>query len=204
VVGFGLADAITWPYPFYSYINYVWADITEAGHNFGALPWYWYLEMLCAHLGPIAFLVLMGLRRSPFLGWVALIILLPHNYFPHKEVRFLYPLMPLAITLAALGVMEVAPAFNTRRKSPLSSRAIVVGGLVFCMLSSCLLIRQFNWSRDSGGLVIFDHLSHDSTLCGLGLYRTHWADTGGYTHLHRNVPIVLVPQASQLEEESQN
>jgi hypothetical protein len=204
VVAFGLADAITWPYPFYSYVNYIWADFTEGGHHFGTLPWFWYLEMLCAHLGPIAFFVLMGLRRSPFLGWVALIILLPHSCFPHKEVRFLCPLVPLEITLAALGIMEVVPAFNIRRKSPLTSRAIVVSGLAFCVLSSCLLIRQFNWSRDSGGLVAFDHLSQDATLCGLGLYRTYWADTGGYTHLHKNVPIVLLQQASEIEEDSQS
>jgi hypothetical protein len=204
VIGFGLADAITWSYPFHSYINYFRADLMERGHHYGVLPWYWYLEMLCAHLGPIAFLVLMGIRRSPFLGWVALIILLSHNYFAHKEIRFLYPLVPIEITLAALGVAEVAPAFNTRRKSPLSSRTIVVSGLAFCVLTSSLLVPQFNWSRDSGGLIAFDQLSRDSTLCGVGVYKINWWSIGGYAHLHKNVPIVLLRNASELEDQSQS
>ena len=196
---FGLVDMLAWSRPFHTYINYLLADLVERGHNFGELPWYWYLEMLCAHLGPLAFLVLLGIRRGAFLGWVALIILLSHNVFGHKEVRFLYPLMPVAITLAALGVMELAPALNARRKSPLPPRAMVAGGLAFCALSSILLAGQFDWSRASGSLAAFDRLSVDSRVCGVGVYRIGWWDLGGYAHLHRNVPIVLLDQASDLE-----
>jgi hypothetical protein len=204
VLGFAVVDTITWSHPFYSYINYVRANLVEGGRNYGVLPWYWYLEMLCAHLGPLVFLVLMGLRRSPFLGWVSLIILLTHNYFAHKEVRFVYPMIPLELTLAALGVMEIVPAFNARRKSPLSSRAIVLSGLAFCALSSCVLIRQFDWSRNSGNLAAFDRLSRDSSLCGVGVYKIGWWDIGGYTHLNKNVPILILGGASELEDQSQS
>ena len=144
-------------------------DVAEGAHN--VATWYWYLRMLCAHLGPVAFLVLMGIRRSPFLGWVALVHLVFHSLFGFWEVRYLYPLMPLEITLAALGLMELAPVFNARRRSPLSPRTIVVGGLAFLALCSCLLVSQFDWSRRSGCLVAFDQLSRDSTLCGVGVYR---------------------------------
>jgi len=204
VLGFGLADTISWSYPFYSYFNYFRAGFVEGGHNYGVFPWYWYLEMLCAHLGPVAFLVLMGLRRSPFLGWVALIILLTHNYFGHKEVRFLYPMVPIEITLAALGVLEVAPAFNTRRKTPLSSRTIMVGGLALCMVSSFVLVPQFDWSRNSGNLAAFDRLSRDSTLCGVAVYGIGWYDLTGYAHLHKNVPILVFGRASELEDQSKS
>jgi len=206
VVGFGLVDMMTWSHPFQSFFLYFWVNVTEGrAKSFGVLPWYWYLEMLCGHLGPIALLVLMGIRRSPFLGWVALIILVSHSVLGHKEVRFLYPLVPLGITLAALGVLEVVPAFNTGRKSPLSSRTIVVSGLAFCVLSSCLLTPHFDWSRNSGSFAAFDQLSRDSTLCGVGLYRIGWGDTGGYTYLHQNVPIVWpLSQASELEKESRS
>ena len=203
VVGFGLADAITWSYPFQSFFLYFWVNVMEGrAKAYGVAPWYWYLELLCAHLGPIAVLVLMGIRRSAFLGWVALIILVTHSVLAHKEERFLYPLVPIAITLAALGVMEVAPAFNTRRKSPLSSRTIMVGGLAYFVLSSCLLVPQFSWSKSSGDLAIFDQLSRDPSLCGVGVYRVGWSETGGYTHLHQNVPILLLWEASELKEES--
>ena len=202
VLAFGFVDMLVWAQPFHSYISYIRADL-QGGKRYGVLPWYWYLEMLFAHLGPIAFLVLMGIRRSAFLAWVALIILLTHNIFGHKEVRFLYPMVPLEITLAALGIMELVPVFNTGRKRPLSSRAIVVSGLAFFAICSCVLIRQFDWSRNAGSLAAFDQLSRDPALCGVAVYKIGWWDTGGYAHLHKNVPILLFGNASELSEESQ-
>ena len=212
VVGFGLVDAVTWSHPFQSFLVYFRVharefvvpslpstDVVEGAHN---VPlWYLYLRMLCAHLGPVGFLVLIGIRRSPLLGCVALIHLAFHSFYGAGEVRYLYPLVPLEITLAALGIMELAPAFNARRKSPLSSRTIIVGGLAFLALSSCLLVTNFDWSERSGSLVAFDQLSRDPTLCGVGIYRVGWWNIGGYTHLHQNVPIVLLQQASELEQE---
>jgi hypothetical protein len=75
--------------------------------------------------------------------------------------------------------------------------------LAVLALSSCLLISQLSW-RKYGGLAAFDQLSRDPTLCGVGVYRMGWWDTGGYTHLHQNVPIVLLRQASDLEQESRS
>ena len=159
-------------------------------------------EDVCrAHLGPIVFLVLMGIRRSPFLGWVALIILVSHSVFAHKEIRYLYPLCPLKSRSPRSALWKSLPAFNTRRKSPLSSRTIVAGGLAFCVLSSCVLASHFDWSRSSGSFAAFDQLSRDSTLCGVGVYRMGWAHGGGYTHLHKNVPIVVLYRVSELEQE---
>jgi hypothetical protein len=41
-----------------------------------------------------------------------------------------------------------------------------------------------------------NRLSRDSTVCGVGLYAVHWSVTGGYAHLHRNVPIVVVREGA--------
>jgi hypothetical protein len=212
VVGFGLVDAVTWSHPFQSFLVYFrvhahelsipalpGADAAERADRIR--PWLGYPRMLLAHLGPVALLVLMGIRRSPFLGWVALIHLVFHSCFRFGDVRYLYPLMPLEITLAALGIMELIPAFNTRRKSPLSPRTIVAGGLAFFALSSCLLVSQFDWSRWSGNLRAFDELSRDSTLCGVGIYRIPWWSIGDYAHLHQNVPIILLDEVHEVAEQ---
>ena len=212
VVAFGMVDAVTWSHPFQSFLVYYQVharefsvpslpstDATEGAPN--VVTWYWYLRMLCAHLGPVAFLVLVGIRRSPFLGWVALIHLIFHSLFSFRAVRYLYPLVPLEITLVAIGLLELAPAFNSRRKSPLAPRTMVGGGLAFLALSSCLLVSQFNWSQRSGCLIAFDQLSCDSTLCGVGVFKIPWWSLGGYAHLHQNVPIVLLGEAPELEEQ---
>lgn len=202
-LSFGLVDLLVWGRPFHSYLTYIHADLLEGGRGFGVSPWYWYLEMLSDHLGPMMILVLIGIRRSPFLGWEALIILLTHNYFMHKEVRFLYPMVPLELTLAGLGILEIVPAFDFWRKTPLTSRTVVTAGLAFCAFSSCLLIHQFDWTRRAGNLAAFDELSRDPALCGVAVYKIGWYDTGGYAHLHKNVPIFLFERASDLDEQSQ-
>jgi len=44
-----------------------------------------------------------------------------------------------------------------------------------------------------------DRLSQDPSVCGVGLYKLSWIYSGGYSHLHRDVPIVLVLRDSELE-----
>jgi hypothetical protein len=213
VVAFGLVDAATWSHPFQSFLVYYHthahefsvpsvpgAEVEEGAH--GIVAWYWYLKMSCAHLGPVAFLALLGIRRSPFLGWVALIDFAFHSLFGFANIRYLYPLVPLEITLAALGLMELAPAFNARRRLPLSPGTMVGGSLAFLALISCLLVSQFDWSRRSGCLLAFDRLSRDSTLCGVGVCRIPWWSIGDYAHLHQNVPIVLLEDVHELQEQS--
>jgi hypothetical protein len=213
VVAFGMVDWVTWSHPFQSFLVYFHrhaheftvpsvpnTDIAEGAHT-GPM-WYWYLRMSVAHLGPVALLVLVGIRRSPFLGWVALVHFAFHSLFHFGSVRYLYPLVPLEITLAVLGVMEFMPTINTRRSSPLPARTVVGGSLAFFMLTSCLLVPEFDWSRRSGFLVAFDQLSVDSTLCGVGVYRIPWWTLGDYAHLHQNVPIILLDEVPELEEQA--
>jgi hypothetical protein len=197
---FGIVDFFTWSYPFQSFVRYFWVNAVEGrSRAYGVEPWNWYLLILFEILGPMLLFALVGLRRSPFLGGVALIILVSHSALSHKEVRFMYPLIPLVVTLAALGIADIAPKFTLKKEPIPSSRATIAKGLVACCLLSFLLAPRLPyWSKDSGAIIAFDRLSHDSALCGLGIYALPWYDTGGYTHLHRNVPIVPVLDPSAL------
>jgi hypothetical protein len=213
VVAFGMVDWVTWSHPFQSFLVYFHAHSREfhvpgapsarlgEGEYHGRI-WYWYLKMLCAHLGPVALLALLGIRRSPFLGLVALVHYVFHSFFHFGAVRYLYPLVPLEITLAALGIMEIVPVFNAGRKSPLSARTMVGGALAFLALCSCLLVSELDWSRRSGFLISFDRLSRDPTLCGVGAYDTPWWTLGDYAHLHQNVPILLLEGPTDLSQQA--
>jgi hypothetical protein len=209
VLVFGMVDWVTWSHPFQSFLVYFHVHAREftvpslpsaasAEGTLHAPIWYGYLRLSCVHLGPVALLVLLGIRRSPFLGWLALVHLVFHSLFTFMRARYLYPLAPLEITLAALGVAEIAPIFNTWRKSALPARALVGGALAFLALTSALLVSNFNWSARSGELIAFDRLSQDSTLCGVGIYRIPWWSIGDYAHLHQNVPIIVLPDENEL------
>ena len=47
-----------------------------------------------------------------------------------------------------------------------------------------------------------DRLSRDPSVCGVGLYKLSWLYSGGYSHLHRNVPIILVLRDDDLEDQA--
>jgi GPI mannosyltransferase 3 len=204
VVVFGLVDAITWSYPFQSFFRYFWAAAVQERNLFGQTePWYWYLLVLPLRFLPLFLFALVGVRRSPFLGWVVLIIVAFHSVIPHKELRYMYVVMPIIITLAALGFVEFAEDFKAWGRTALSSRAIMVAGLVFCVVTSALFAwRSPRWTHSSGGLIAMDQLSRDSSVCGVGLYKLSWIYSGGYSHLHHNVPIVLVLRDDELEDQA--
>lgn len=205
VTVFGVVDAITWSYPFQSFFRYFWVNaVVGRSELYGTEPWYWYLIVLLSHLGPVLLLALVGIRRSPFLAWIALAILVPHSLLPHKEIRYIYPLMPILITLAALGAMEIAKEIDHLLKFRIHPKAAVSVALVLFTLFSVLLAPQFTyWDSKSGSsLAMVDRLSRDPTVCGLGVHGISWWDTGGYTHLHRNVPMVLMSDDPRTEQES--
>jgi hypothetical protein len=193
VVVSGLLDALTWSYPFQSYIGNFYVNIGKGrAATYGIAPWYWYIAKLVKSLWPLLLLALAGVRRNAVLGWVALIIVASHSVIEHKEFRYVYPAIPVVITLAALGFVEIASALSAMRKSPLSPRAVVVAGLIFFTLTSGIFARWFfRWGVGGGGLIAFDRLSRDPSLCAVGLYRLPWDLPGGYVHLHQNVPILL-------------
>ena len=202
VIAFGLVDAITWSYPFQSYIRYFSAVVLQGESlRHGTEPWHWYVWVLPIHFLPLFLLALVGVRRSPFLGWLVSTAVASHSLLAHKEYRFMYPVMPIVVTLAALGFVEFAEDFRACGKPALSERTIAVAGLVFCVCTSGVLAwRSPRWTNLSGGLIAMDRLTLDSSVCGVGLYQVLWVQTGGYSYLHRNIPIVVVRESDELEE----
>lgn len=199
VVLFGVVDAFTWPYPFYSFIRFFAVNFLEPlplgqwglQHEW-VRPWYWFLPVLAKRLGPLALLALVGVRRSPFLGWVAFVILATHSVIGHKEFRFIYPMIPIAVTLAGLGAADVISAVRAWSPWVRSPAAACVAGLAVCVAASAGLARVFPlWSRYSGNLVVFQALNRDPQVCGIALVGSEVDPVvaGNYAYLHRNVPM---------------
>lgn len=205
IFAFGLVDAFTWGYPFQSIFKYFWLNAIEGRSAlYGTQPWFWYLLVLVTQMLPLLVLALFGFRRSPFLGWIALFILASHSVIGHKESRFIYPVMPLVVTLAAIGIVEIANDINASFKKPvLRAKAIVGMGLLCCGLLSYWFAPRFPyWQKGAGGIAAFEQLSQDPAVCGVALYDVPWFDTGGYAHLHKNIPILLIPNEHMLRSET--
>ena len=200
VLGFGLVDAFTWSYPFQSFIKYFWVNAIEGRSAlYGLKPWYWYGLVLTEQMFPLLVLALVGVRRSPFLGWFALIVLVSHSLIGHKEVRFIYIVFPIVVTLAAIGLVDIVRHFTARSTRPaLIGRVTVVCALGAISLLSYLSVPLFPyWQKDAAGIAAFDRLSRDRAVCGVADYDL-WYTMGGYAHLDRDIPILLIENARAL------
>ncbi len=220
VVGAGLGgalDAWTWGAPFHSIIaNAHYNLIENEANRWGTSPSWQYLVWLwqVSPVGSVALggVLLAGLVRYPLLAWPAVVLLLAHSGIPHKEYRFIYPSIVLAVVLLGLELAHLVQAIDDRfdrRALTASAIGLAAAGV---LVTSGVAASQFNlrstgktgettnWQFHQGGLEAFRHLSTRPELCGVGVFQFDWGrwSSGGYTYLHRDVPIVLLNHEKQL------
>lgn len=212
---FGIVDAVTWSYPWESFVNYFQTNVFGYGkESFDTSPWYWYLKVLVFLLGPAIVFLWKGSRNSPFLAAFSVVVLASHSVIGHKEPRFIYPIIPLLLTLASIGAVELVTKgeplerLNSFRKIGLVACAALISlSPVLILLSPALMNKthihpRLVWFESNGSLPAYEKLSQDPSLCGVGLYEVRSYFTGGYSRLHQNVPIFSITQSSQLPQYS--
>lgn len=204
VLCFGIIDYFTWGHLFYSYIaNFSFNIFKNRAILSGVHPWYWYFFQLFRHAGPIPLLALVGVRRSPFLGVMALAVLIPHSFIQHKDYRYIYTVVPIMITLAGMGLAEIVPPLLTKmRMAPSAIGTFAVSIALMLAVSTVYWIFTPKWRLDTGGLAAFQNLSRDSGVCGVAIVKDNWWDYGGYTYLHHSVPIYLLATLDEVYDAS--
>jgi GPI mannosyltransferase 3 len=206
---FGLVDAFTWSYPFQSFWKSIWINVIEKkSHDYGVSPWYGYLQFLVESWHfvaiPIVVLSIMGARRSPILAWLVIVIILTHSLLAHKEYRFIYPALPMVMILTGLGTADV---IKLLRPHWLSVAGKFIPSLLFCLVFwssisgiQALRSQTINWNGSSGHLFFFKKFSTENTVCGVALWQTLWSYSGGYTYLHRDIPLFLTENNKDFEQ----
>ncbi|HET8733149.1 MAG TPA: hypothetical protein VFM45_05180 [Anaeromyxobacteraceae bacterium] len=98
--GYGAWELVPW--------NYLRANLVEGrAAAFGTSPWHGYLWMAAGLWPPFGIVLTLGLLLSWFraprhlLTWATVPFVVVHSLIGHKEIRFLFPMLPLA-TLAVL------------------------------------------------------------------------------------------------------
>ena len=198
VLLFGAVDWMTWSYPWQSFLLYYKANTEHnVGREFWSQPWYWYALVLLVLIGPAVLLLFHGARRSPFLAIFCVIVVVSHSVIPHKEIRFIYPILAPALTLAAMGMVDLLHEIKGGMRFLENPRWVIAISVAFFLGSSALLAAQCaDWYKTRWGAAAFDRLSREPALCGIGLYGVIWWESGGYTHLHRDVPIIPLDNAA--------
>ncbi len=197
---YGAIDALTWGSWFHSARAYLGFNLLEGKSAlFGVAPPAFYPRHLWASLGPLwpvlCALALLGARRSPPLALFFAAFFLAHLFTPHKELRFLFPALPLLCALAGLGISQLsrlharagwaglaalglAVTLSAVRLPGLTRRDVGVGATQQS---------AFNAGGAENRLLWAAHQQPD--LCGLLVRTQALAYVGGYTYLHRPVPL---------------
>jgi hypothetical protein len=218
VLAAGLLDFITWDYPFQSFIENIRVNILEGkSAYYGTASWEAYFVVYGRIWGiwtiVIVALAAIGARRAPLLAVGVVLVLAAHIPIAHKEYRFLYPAMLLVIILAALGAATLVRWIEDRHGARRASLA-VAGVVALWFVISITNARGFHasktqlafhwgneqdhWIRRRGGLLAMLELGGEPGVCGVGLAGIGWGDTGGYTYLHRRVPVFPFPNQDVL------
>jgi len=216
VLAQAVLDWITLGLPLQSIWLNVWINVMHGrSGTYGELPFYWYPGRLLLLWGPImppvVALTVIGARRLKLFGWMVLAHVIAHSLIAHKEMRFLYPAMPLLIILAGVGLCSLLSriAASARGFEKFSGGALALLAMA-SLLTATAPGFSGNWTRMAGGIRGMDFARAQKDLCGLALVdRTPrmpyaWSRTGGAFHLHRAVPITLAADTDALAARAQN
>ena len=202
----GGLDALTWHAPFQSIWLYLWLNAGRGlSSYFGVAPWYAYLFLefgYCLFLLPVlAGFAILGGRRLPVLLAVATVLFVSLSLVPHKEDRFLYPVLPIGLTLAGIGVATAARRIASALRSPWSERRLGLAGAAACAALSLLLGAYGGFSRHfregSAVLAGMRQVSADPAACGLAVAPAEdWWRIAGYTGLRPGIALYGIAPGS--------
>jgi hypothetical protein len=192
----GVLDAVTWGSPFQSvWLNAMRNSVQGVSAGIGIDPAAFYLAYLSVALWPAPLLVSLaglGARRAPALALAAVAALVMHMLIPHKEVRFIYLALAISPILIGLGIADALRIVAAR----CGARVIAWGVPVTLALAGLVSLHNattwplsLRWQAQRANVSAFLAAHEHPELCGLAVRDVHVFTGGGYTYLHRDVPV---------------
>jgi hypothetical protein len=204
---FGISDWMGYGIPFISQFNNALLNVFyHVANGFGTmslLRFYGYITVASSGLLPIALMVgsVFSKKGRPVF-FFALLILLLHSFFGHKEYRFILGMIPLVLIGAGIGIDE------WEFKHPFLKTAVFIG--LFLVVSFLgIENRLFKEEKVYSGKILarsslnqaFLFLSEEpgvQAVADLKVQETF--DDGGYYYLHRDIPLYGGPEIISLSD----
>jgi len=189
----GLLDVVTWGGFLHSPLEFIRYNFFGEGTKlFGEEPIEYYLVSLLNHLGPLslvafpysAYASTLGNRKEKLLSDIFFLSLLFFSWVPHKEFRFIFFLIPIFLLFFSRGFYLLLSKFSLRRE--------YFKLIFFVFLVSLWLGSKLDWSPRKDLCSAMELVGKQEDLRSLLVFET-WSETGGYTYLHRDVPIYFFP-----------
>jgi GPI mannosyltransferase 3 len=208
---FGVADWLYWGAPFSSFVAALRIDLIDGkASTFGIEPPAYFLEQLAdvwaGALPAMAALILLRARASALWIVVALVVIASHMAIPHKEYRFVFPAFACLALVAAMGSADLIERLRLLPGRGRAGAALVAMGSALWVATSATLAFapgfRDEWFEAGDVIAASFRLAHEPDLCGLLFYNHSWATTGGYAHLHRDVPMFALADDQDTAQQS--
>ncbi|MFT8736871.1 MAG: mannosyltransferase [Zymomonas mobilis] len=193
-----LSDIFIGEYPLLWLLKNIQQNLLyHRANDYGIAPLYGYFLDIGTNWKWLALLlpfpICVAAYRYPALFGAALTNLAFHMLISHKEYRFIFLSSGIFIILGAIGSGLLVEKWTGRLSNPLKylSRtavfAIWAAASLFCSNGN-----SGHWYQYRGVLQAEMKARSFSELCGLVLYQIDYWQSGGYSLLHRRIPIYSV------------
>lgn len=191
----GLLDWLTLGAPFQSmWLNFQLNAMRGVAGAIGSDPPLLYVAYLSTALWPawlLLPLLLVGVIRAPALGLAALVTVVLHSLAAHKEPRFIYLAIAVAPILIGLGAAHLLQFTVRPRLIWPATAGVLAGGAALSAWASFAGPLAPRWQFERATVQAFLAAHDQPGLCGLGVRELPVFETGGYSYLHRDVPLYL-------------
>ncbi|MFT9120516.1 MAG: mannosyltransferase [Zymomonas mobilis subsp. pomaceae] len=137
--------------------------------------------------------ILKATRYYPSLLGTALVNIIFHMLIAHKEYRFVFLSSGILIILGAIGSALLVEEF-TKYWSILPKKLLKISIFIFWGGASllCSTPNVIHWYQYNGILLSEKDAKTIPNLCGLIFFHIPYWKTGGYSLLHKNIPIYIL------------
>lgn len=187
VLAQGVVDYLTWGGFLHSPVAFVMHNLVkDKASFFGVSPVYYYVGVLGLHL-PAMFVLHYAIEKRKGFAFLAVNALgfgLAYSIVPHKEVRYLIPMMPLFFIIAGRGL---------ERAVALHGKPLLYGFAALTVIMGALVAHSFGFSANDDGSQAMRYVGRQADSTGVA-YQQYWFETGGYTYLHKRIPMVYIAE----------
>ena len=197
-LGLGLLDAVTWGRPFHSLLAYVNFNVLsgQAAAQFGAAPPAFYLPVVARDLPlwawpGLAWAVARQRPRLPVGLFCSGVYLVAVSATPHKEARFVFPVLVLLAVTAAPGMAGLLLALSKAWRREAALAACLLAGAV------PLFFQGVNQDGDVRGdqFRAIVRASRDPDAQGLLIIGDGLWGVGGFFYVGKQIPWLTADTA---------
>jgi len=185
-----VTDLCFWGEPLFSFFNLFRYTILEGQSSRGFQPAYYYLMSALSWGSPLLiFGVACALRRHPREGLIlAVLPIALLSLLPHKEARYLVPVLPLVCIVSAKGIWDVIEGLQRGKTEHNASTAIPAAFLALLVVSLALEVDGYRFRRSESAVDMARFIRDQEDVRTVALQQVWRA--GGSIYLWR-VPQVL-------------